>query len=120
MLLFALIGCLLDPSGMGVEENDGARDTGFAVGSGDDAEEFLADYPDVSVAVEASPRQIVIAGPPDQVDAVIAVVAAYVVWGERLSLLGMAGAALVIAGILVSAVGESRRHVASRRPPTTL
>jgi phthiocerol/phenolphthiocerol synthesis type-I polyketide synthase A len=44
--------------------------------SGDDAEEFLADYPDVSVAVEASPRQIVIAGPPDQVDAVIAVVAA--------------------------------------------
>ncbi|MEI6254553.1 MAG: type I polyketide synthase, partial [Mycobacteriaceae bacterium] len=44
--------------------------------SGDDAEEFLADYPDVSVAVEASPRQIVIAGPPEQVDAVIAVVAA--------------------------------------------
>jgi phthiocerol/phenolphthiocerol synthesis type-I polyketide synthase A len=44
--------------------------------SGDDAEEFLADYPDVSVAVEASPRQIVIAGPPDQVDAVIAVVSA--------------------------------------------
>ena len=44
--------------------------------SGDEAEEFLADYPDVSVAVEASPRQIVIAGPPDQVGAVIAVVAA--------------------------------------------
>jgi phthiocerol/phenolphthiocerol synthesis type-I polyketide synthase A len=44
--------------------------------SGDAAEEILADYPDVSVAVEASPRQIVIAGPPDQVDAVVAVVAA--------------------------------------------
>ena len=37
--------------------------------SGDEAEELLADYPDVSVAVEASPQQIVIAGPPDQVDA---------------------------------------------------
>ncbi|MFN8071324.1 MAG: type I polyketide synthase [Mycobacterium sp.] len=44
--------------------------------SADDAEEFLADYPDVSVAVEASPRQIVIAGPPEQVDAVVEVVAA--------------------------------------------
>ncbi len=42
----------------------------------DAAAELLADYPDVSVAVEASPRQVVIAGPPDQVDAVIAVVAA--------------------------------------------
>ena len=43
--------------------------------SGADAEEVLADYPGVTVAVEASPRQVVIAGPPDQVDAVIAVVA---------------------------------------------
>ena len=41
---------------------------------GEDAEKLLADYPDVTVAVEASPRQVVIAGPPDQVDAVIAVV----------------------------------------------
>ena len=41
-----------------------------------DAEEALADYPDLSVAVEASPRQVVIAGPPDQVDAVISAVAA--------------------------------------------
>jgi phthiocerol/phenolphthiocerol synthesis type-I polyketide synthase A len=40
------------------------------------AGEVLADYPDVAVAVEASPRQVVIAGPPDQVDAVIAVVSA--------------------------------------------
>ena len=40
------------------------------------AETLLADYPDVAVAVEASPRQVVIAGPPDQVDAVIAVVSA--------------------------------------------
>ncbi len=43
--------------------------------SGADAEELLAGYPDVTVAVEASPRQVVVAGPPDQVDAVIAVVA---------------------------------------------
>lgn len=51
---------------------------------------------------------------------VIAVVAAYVVWGERLSLLGLAGAALVIAGVLLSAAGESRTGAASPRPPTTL
>ena len=43
--------------------------------SGADAEKVLVDYPDVAVAVEASPRQVVVAGPPDQVDAVIAVVA---------------------------------------------
>ncbi len=40
-----------------------------------DAEDLLAGYPDVAVAVEASPRQVVVAGPPDQVDAVIEVVA---------------------------------------------
>jgi phthiocerol/phenolphthiocerol synthesis type-I polyketide synthase A len=34
----------------------------------------IAGYPDVTLAVYASPRQTVIAGPPDQVDAVIAVV----------------------------------------------
>ena len=38
------------------------------------AEELIADYPDVTVAVYASPSQTVIAGPPEQVDAVIAVV----------------------------------------------
>ena len=38
------------------------------------AEPLIADYPDVTVAVYASPRQTVIAGPPEQVDAVIAVV----------------------------------------------
>src|SRR5262245_28940344 len=38
-------------------------------------EAVLASYPGVSVAVHASPRQTVIAGPPDAVDAVIAVVA---------------------------------------------
>lgn len=42
----------------------------------DAATELIADYPDVTLAVYASPRQSVIAGPPDQVDAVIAVVAA--------------------------------------------
>ncbi len=36
------------------------------------AEALIADYPDVTVAVYASPRQTVIAGPPQQVDAVIA------------------------------------------------
>jgi phthiocerol/phenolphthiocerol synthesis type-I polyketide synthase D len=38
------------------------------------AEDLIADYPDVTLAVYASPQQSVIAGPPDQVDAVIAVV----------------------------------------------
>ncbi|PEG38037.1 polyketide synthase [Mycolicibacterium duvalii] len=42
----------------------------------DGAGELLADYPDVTLAVYASPRQTVIAGPPDQVDAVIAAVSA--------------------------------------------
>ncbi|WP_269751376.1 type I polyketide synthase [Mycolicibacterium mengxianglii] len=35
---------------------------------------LIADYPDVGVAVYAAPEQTVIAGPPDQVDAVVAVV----------------------------------------------
>ena len=37
-------------------------------------ETLIADYPDVTVAVYAAPQQTVIAGPPEQVDAVIAVV----------------------------------------------
>ncbi|MET0896300.1 MAG: type I polyketide synthase [Mycobacterium sp.] len=37
-------------------------------------ETLLADYPEVGVAVYAAPEQTVIAGPPDQVDAVVAVV----------------------------------------------
>ncbi len=40
------------------------------------AEKLIADYPEVTLAVYASPRQTVIAGPPEQVDAVIAVVGA--------------------------------------------
>jgi phthiocerol/phenolphthiocerol synthesis type-I polyketide synthase A len=40
------------------------------------AEALIVDYPQLTLAVYASPRQSVIAGPPDQVDAVIAVVAA--------------------------------------------
>ncbi len=39
-------------------------------------ESLIADHPEVTVAVHASPRQTVIAGPPEQVDALIAVVAA--------------------------------------------
>ena len=42
----------------------------------DTAKALIADYPGVTLAVYASPRQSVIAGPPEQVDAVIAVVAA--------------------------------------------
>ena len=42
----------------------------------DAATALIADYPDVTLAVYASPRQTVIAGPPDQVDALIAVVEA--------------------------------------------
>jgi phthiocerol/phenolphthiocerol synthesis type-I polyketide synthase D len=38
------------------------------------AEELIADYPDITLAVYAAPQQLVIAGPPEQVDAVIAVV----------------------------------------------
>ncbi|HET6733560.1 MAG TPA: type I polyketide synthase, partial [Mycobacterium sp.] len=37
-------------------------------------EELIAQYPDVTLAVYASPRQTVIAGPPEQVDAVVAMV----------------------------------------------
>ena len=37
-------------------------------------EALIADYPEVTLAVYASPRQTVIAGPPEQVDAVIAAV----------------------------------------------
>ena len=36
------------------------------------AERLIGDYPDVSVAVYASPNQSVIAGPPEQIDALIA------------------------------------------------
>jgi phthiocerol/phenolphthiocerol synthesis type-I polyketide synthase A len=39
------------------------------------AEALIADHPGVTLAVYASPRQSVIAGPPEQVDAVVAVVA---------------------------------------------
>jgi phthiocerol/phenolphthiocerol synthesis type-I polyketide synthase A len=39
------------------------------------AEALIAGYPGVTLAVHASPRQSVIAGPPEQVDAVVAVVA---------------------------------------------
>ncbi len=42
----------------------------------DAASELIASYPNITLAVYASPRQSVIAGPPDQVDAVIAVVSA--------------------------------------------
>ncbi|MDT5115623.1 MAG: phthiocerol/phenolphthiocerol synthesis type-I polyketide synthase, partial [Mycobacterium sp.] len=42
----------------------------------DTAAALIADYPHVTLAVHASPRQSVIAGPPESVDAVIAVVAA--------------------------------------------
>ena len=42
----------------------------------DAAEALIADYPQVTLAVYASPRQSVIAGPPEQVDAVISAVAA--------------------------------------------
>ena len=38
------------------------------------AEALIADYPQVTVAVHASPRQTVIAGPPEQIDTLIAVV----------------------------------------------
>jgi acyl transferase domain-containing protein/acyl carrier protein len=44
-------------------------------------EKLLVDYPQVSIAVYSSPTQTVIAGPPDQVDAVMAVVAD----GDRLA-----------------------------------
>merc|ERR1712034_140698 len=40
----------------------------------DAAEQLIAGYPGLTVAVYASPNQTVIAGPPDQVDAAIAVV----------------------------------------------
>ena len=39
-----------------------------------EAEKLVGQYPDITVAVYAAPQQTVIAGPPEQVDAVIAVV----------------------------------------------
>ena len=39
-----------------------------------EAEKLVGEYPDVTVAVYAAPQQTVIAGPPEQVDAAIAVV----------------------------------------------
>jgi phthiocerol/phenolphthiocerol synthesis type-I polyketide synthase D len=39
-----------------------------------EAEKLVGEYPDITVAVYAAPQQTVIAGPPDQVDAAIAVV----------------------------------------------
>ncbi len=39
-----------------------------------EAEKLVGDYPDITVAVYAAPEQTVIAGPPEQVDAAIAVV----------------------------------------------
>jgi phthiocerol/phenolphthiocerol synthesis type-I polyketide synthase D len=39
-----------------------------------EAEKLVGEYPDITVAVYAAPQQTVIAGPPDQVDAVIAIV----------------------------------------------
>jgi phthiocerol/phenolphthiocerol synthesis type-I polyketide synthase D len=42
----------------------------------DATEALIADYPQVTLAVYASPRQSVIAGPPEQVDAVVSAVAA--------------------------------------------
>src|SRR5271156_139373 len=40
----------------------------------EEAEKLVGQYPDITVAVYAAPEQTVIAGPPEQVDAVIAVV----------------------------------------------
>lgn len=40
----------------------------------DATETLIGDYPEVGVAVHAAPEQTVIAGPPDQVDALVAVV----------------------------------------------
>ena len=50
---------------------------------------------------------------------VIAVVAAYLVWGERLSPLGLVGGATVIAGVMLTAVGDSRTDAASPRRPAS-
>jgi phthiocerol/phenolphthiocerol synthesis type-I polyketide synthase C len=47
---------------------------------------LLADYPAVSLAVYASPRQTVIAGPPDQVDALIDVVSAQGRFARRVNM----------------------------------
>ncbi len=39
-----------------------------------EAEKLVGEHPDITVAVYAAPQQTVIAGPPEQIDAVIAVV----------------------------------------------
>ena len=45
---------------------------------------LIADYPQLTLAVHASPRQSVIAGPPEEVDAVIAAVAAQNLLARRI------------------------------------
>ena len=50
----------------------------------DAAHAVIADYPKVTLAVHASPRQSVIAGPPEQVDAVITAVAAQNLLARRI------------------------------------
>ncbi|MGB8795709.1 MAG: type I polyketide synthase [Mycobacterium sp.] len=47
-------------------------------------EKLIADYPDITVAVYAAPQQTVIAGPPEQVDAVIALVDAQGLLARRI------------------------------------
>ena len=48
------------------------------------AERLIADHPDVTVAVYASPRQTVIAGPPEQIDALVAEVDAQGLLARRI------------------------------------
>ncbi len=50
----------------------------------DATQTLIADYPQLTLAVHASPRQSVIAGPPEQVDAVIAAVAAQNLLARRI------------------------------------
>lgn len=50
----------------------------------DATQALIADYPQLTLAVHASPRQSVIAGPPEQVDAVIAKVAAQDLLARRI------------------------------------
>ena len=52
----------------------------------DAAEEFVVDYPGVEVAGYLSPRQTVLAGPPEQVDAAIAAVTAQNTFARRVNM----------------------------------
>ncbi|MDF0532545.1 type I polyketide synthase [Tsukamurella sp. 8F] len=79
----------------------------------DAVETLLQDFADVSIAVVASPKQTVVAGPPEQVDAVVAAVTAQNLLARRVEV-DVASHHATVDPIL----GELRQELASISPRT--